>query len=297
MERRIRVSALHEIAYYESGNPQGKPALCLHGGPGAGSDPDDLRLFDAHAFRVVQIDQRGAGRSTPSGEVVENMTWDLVADIERVREALGIERWLVTGGSWGSTLALAYAQTHPERVTGLVLRGVFLMRPEELAFFYQRGTRMLFPDAWEELAARVPLEERTDLVRAYHARVLAGDAAAASAWARYEGLTCTFLPSPAFVAMLEDPSFAMSFSRIELHYLANHAWLADRPLLAQIDRIRHLPAIVVQGRYDVVCPLKSAWDLHRAWPEAELRIIEGAGHAAHEPKIARALAEATARFR
>jgi proline iminopeptidase len=301
---RLRVGARHELHFEEYGNPDGKPAVCLHGGPGTGLDPNDARLYDPLAYRIVLFDQRGAGKSTPSASVEENTTWDLVADLEALRTSLGIERWQVFGGSWGCTLALAYAQLHPVRVSELVLRGVFFWREEEIDWFYRSGASHIFPDHWESFLSPIPEAERSNLLGAYHRRLLSDDPAAreeaARAWCNWELTTCSFVPDRHLLAFAANPQhvgFLLSLARLECHYLVHRAWLGDRPILDHIDAIRSIPCRIVQGRYDMVCPLRSAWDLHRAWPEAGFTIIEGAGHAASEPGIASALLDATDRFR
>ena len=298
----LPVSALHTLYYEECGNPRGKPVVFLHGGPGGGSNARCRRFFDPEAYRIVLFDQRGCGRSTPHAELAENTTWDLVADIERLREHLGIERWQVFGGSWGSTLALAYAQTHPERVTELVLRGIFLLRRRELEWFYQQGCDALFPDAWEHYLAAIPPAERGDLIGAYHRRLTHADPAvriaAARAWSVWEAATSFLYQDREHIQASAADGFALAFARIESHYFVNAGFLdRDDQLLRDVGRIRHIPAVIVQGRYDVVCPLRSAWDLHRAWPEADLQIVPDAGHSAFEPGNLHALIEATDRFR
>ncbi|HXG27334.1 MAG TPA: prolyl aminopeptidase, partial [Nevskiales bacterium] len=299
---RLRVSGLHELYYEECGNPEGQPALFVHGGPGAGCAPWQRRFFDPAHYRIVLFDQRGCGRSTPHACLEDNTTWDLVADMERLRAMLGIGRWLVFGGSWGSTLALAYAETHPERVSALVLRGVFLLRPFELRWFYQEGCSYLFPDAWQHYLAPIPEAERGDLIAAYHRRLTGADAAArlraARAWSQWEAATSKLLPDPQMVQNWGEDRFAEAIARIECHYFVNRGFFTHPDqLLDGVARIRSIPAVIVQGRYDVVCPLVSAWDLHRCWPEAELQIIPDAGHAASEPGIVDALVRATDRFR
>lgn len=300
---RLQVSELHEIYYEESGNPEGKPVVFLHGGPGGGTNPQMRRFFDPLRYRIVMFDQRGCGRSRPHASLEQNTTWDLVADIETLRETLGIEQWQVFGGSWGSTLALAYAQKHPDRVTELVLRGIFLLRRSELEWFYQdeRGAASLFPDLWEQYIAPIPQEERYDLMRAYYRRLTSTDReernAAARAWAVWEGATSHLRTDPRYVASFRDAEFAAAFARIECHYFVNGGFLeTDDQLLRDVPEIRQIPGVIVQGRYDVVCPMRSAWHLHRAWPEAELVIVPDAGHSAFEPGIARALRRATDRF-
>jgi proline iminopeptidase len=298
---RLRVSPLHELYWEESGNPRGKPVLFLHGGPGGGTTPQHRRFFDPRRYRIVMFDQRGCGLSTPYAEIRENTTWELVADIERLREHLGVERWQVFGGSWGSTLALAYAQKHPERVTELVLRGVFLLRKSEIDWFYQQGASWIFPDAWEGYLAAIPPAERGDLVAAYARRLFSDDPAvnlpAAKAWSLWEGATSKLLPDADFAAKFAADATTLAFARIECHYFVNQGFFApDDQLLRDVARIRHVPTVIVQGRYDCVCPIRSAWDLVRAWPEAELLVVPDAGHSAFEPGIARGLVGATDRF-
>jgi proline iminopeptidase len=299
----LRVSPVHEIYYEESGNPRGKPVVFLHGGPGGGTDPKMRRFFNPKRYRIVLFDQRGCGKSRPSASLVDNTTWHLVADIEAIREHLGIERWQVFGGSWGSTLALAYAQTHPARCTELVLRGIFLLRRSELTWFYQDplGAASMFPDLWEQYLAPLSVDERKDCMQSYYKRLTSENRGtlleAARAWSIWEGALSYMRLNPNYVKRFGDPSFAAAFARIECHYFVNGGFL-ERPdqLLEQVPKIRHIPAIIVQGRYDVVCPARSAWDLHKAWPEAELKIVPDAGHAAFEPGIARELVLATDRF-
>jgi proline iminopeptidase len=297
----LQVSGLHSIHYEVSGNPEGKPVVFLHGGPGGGTDPKQRRFFDPAAYRIVLFDQRGCGRSTPHAELRENTTWDLVGDIEKLRAHLGIERWQVFGGSWGSTLALAYAQTHPRRVSELVLRGIFLLRRAELLWFYQEGASALFPDAWEAFLAPIPMAERGDLMKAYHRRLTGDDASArleaARAWSVWEASTSFLLQRPDYIANAAGDEFALAFARIEAHYFVHRGFLErELQLLENIGRLRHIPSVIVQGRYDVVCPMASAWQLHRAWPEAELVIVPDAGHSAFEPGILEALVAATDRF-
>jgi proline iminopeptidase len=259
------------------------------------------RFFDPKRYRIVLFDQRGCGKSTPNASLVENTTWDLVADIERVRERLGIERWQVFGGSWGSTLALAYAQTHPDKVSELVLRGIFMLRRWELEWFYQKGCDALYPDAWETYLNAIPEVERGDLMSAYHRRLTSPDAKtrtdAARAWSVWEGATSFLWQDKSHIESSAEDEFALAFARIECHYFVNGGFFEhDDQLLRNIERIRNIPAVIVQGRYDVVCPLRSAWDLHRAWPEADLHIVQDAGHSAFEPGIVHELVEATDRF-
>lgn len=300
----LPVSDGHVLYFEESGNPKGKPVIFVHGGPGGGTEPKQRRFFDPAAYRIVLFDQRGCGKSTPFASLEHNTTWDLVADMEVLRAHLGIEKWQVFGGSWGSTLALAYAQTHPERCTELVLRGIFLLRKWEIDWFYQDGTSHLFPDAWEKYLAPIPEAERGDLVKAYYRRLTSDDpkvrSEAGKAWSMWEGRTSYLLPNESYLAKTGEDSFADAFARIECHYFVNGGWLNDdKALLAKpnIEKLRRIPGVIVNGRYDVVCPIESAWALHRAWPEAELKIVEDAGHAAHEPGILHELIEATDRYR
>jgi proline iminopeptidase len=298
----LQVSPVHTLYYELCGNPQGAPVVFLHGGPGGGLIPDYRRYFDPRAYRIVLFDQRGAGRSTPHASLEANTTWDLVADIERLRTHLGIECWLVLGGSWGSTLALAYAETHPERVTALVLRGIFLCRRSEIRWFYESGASEIFPDRFEQYISVIPEHERGDVLTAYYRRLTSDDEAvrlaAAKAWSTWEGSTLKLIPDAKLIADFDDPHKALSLARIECHYFMNNAFMeTENQLLDNVGRIRHIPAVIVQGRYDVVCPARSAWDLHKAWPEADLRIIPDAGHAASEPGIVDALVAATDRFR
>jgi len=299
----LRVAPLHRLYFEESGNPAGKPVVFLHGGPGGGTSPAMRRFFDPRRYRIVLFDQRGCGRSTPHASLVDNTTWHLVEDIETLRMHLGIARWQVFGGSWGSTLALAYAQQHPAQVTELVLRGIFLLRRSELDWFYEDpfGAGSLFPDLWERYTRPIPPRERGSMMRAYYRRLTsehrATRIAAARAWSVWEGATSYLLASKNYLAKFDDPDYAAAFARIECHYFVNRGFLKrDDQLLRDVRRIRHIPAVIVQGRYDVVCPLRSAWDLHRAWPEAELRIVPDAGHSAFEAGITRELLAATGRF-
>ena len=297
----LSVSGLHEIYYEQCGNPRGKPAVFLHGGPGGGGDVTPRRFFDPVRYRIILLDQRGCGRSRPHAELRENTTWDLVADLEALRSALNIERWLVFGGSWGSTLSLLYAEAHPARVTELVLRGIFLLRPAEIAWFYQQGASELYPDAWEPYWNFIPAAERDDMVQAYHRRLTGPDPKvaleAARRWSIWEGSTSHLLASASTVERFGADRFALAFARIEAHYFVNQAFMAEpNQILRDVGRLRQIPAVIVQGRYDVVCPLRSAWELHRAWPEAELRIVPDAGHSAFEPGIVHELITATNKF-
>ena len=298
---RLRVSPVHELYFEESGNRAGKPVVFLHGGPGGGSDPKQRRFFHPEKYRVICFDQRGCGKSTPYASLEDNTTWDLVADIEKLRAHLGIERWQVFGGSWGSTLALAYAETHPERVTELILRGIFLLRRQEIEWFYQRGASILYPDAWEPYLAHIPEAERSDLLTAYYRRLTSEDAtvrlAAAKIWSGWEGATSKLLPDAAFAGHYEEDEFALAFARIEAHYFIHRGFLeSDDQLLRNVGPIRNIPGTIVQGRYDVVCPIESAWALHRAWPEADLVITPDSGHSAFDPPNTRALVAAADKF-
>jgi proline iminopeptidase len=299
----LRVSQLHELYYEESGNPKGKPVVFLHGGPGAATNPSMRRFFDPKRYRIVLFDQRGCGASRPHAELRENSTWELVSDIEALRQHLGIERWMVFGGSWGSTLALAYAQRHPHCVTELVLRGIFLLRRSELEWFYQnpQGAASLFPDLWEHYVAPIPAEERTDMMLAYYRRLTSDDAktraTAARAWSVWEGATSFLRTNTSYLSKFEDPEYAAAFARIEAHYFINRGFMdSDDQLLRDAHRLRDIRGVIVQGRYDVVCPARSAWDLHRAWPQSQLRIVPDAGHSAMEVGITRELIGATDRF-
>ena len=297
----LQVSNLHTLYFEQVGNPNGKPVVFLHGGPGGGSDPIYRRYFDPAKWRVVIFDQRGCGRSQPFAELRENTTWDLVADIERLRSHLGIEQWTVFGGSWGSTLALAYSQTHPNACAGLILRGIFMLRPKEIRWFYQEGASYIFPDVWEQYLQPIPPDERHDLVAAYYKRLTSEDKAvqldAAKAWSIWEGSTSKLLPDITLADRFGRDEFATAFARIECHYFSHHGFFeSEDQLLNNVDRIRHIPAFIVQGRYDVVCPMTSAWELHQQWPEAEFVVVPDAGHSMTEPGILSALVDATDRF-
>jgi proline iminopeptidase len=297
----LRVSPLHEIYWEESGNPKGKPAIFVHGGPGAGADPRSRRFFDPKRYRIVVFDQRGCGRSRPHASLEDNTTWHLVADIERLRTFLGIERWLVFGGSWGSTLALAYAQAHPRRVSELVLRGIFMLRKWEIDWFYQDGAGALFPDRWEDYRAAIPARERGDLVGAYYRRLTSPNRAtrvrAARAWSIWEAATSHLITDDANIDKWGEEDFAVAVARIECHYFVNKGFLRrEDQLLRGIARIRHIPSVIVQGRYDVVCPIRTAWDLHQRWPEADFRVVPDAGHSALEPGNTHELVSATDRY-
>jgi proline iminopeptidase len=298
----LAVSSVHTLYYEQCGNPEGQPIVFLHGGPGGGLVPEYRRFFDPAAYRIVLFDQRGAGRSIPHASIEENTTWHLVADMEKLREHLGIEGWMVFGGSWGSTLALAYAQTHADRTRALFLRGIFLCRPKEISWFYQEGASTIYPDVWEEYLKVIPESERADMLGAYHRRLTSEDAAvrleAARAWSIWEGSTSKLYPDPKMIDHFGDDEFALAFARIECHYFMHNAFFdTDNYLIEHVGKIRHIPTVIVQGRYDVVCPMMSAWELHRAWPEAEFHVIPDAGHSVMEPGITDALIDATDRFR
>ena len=290
----------HKMYWEESGNADGVPVVFLHGGPGAGATPQHRRFFDPAFYRIIIFDQRGAGRSKPLGEIIDNTTPLLVQDIERLREMLQIERWLVFGGSWGSTLALAYAETHPERCTGLILRGIFLCRKSEIDWFLY-GLKTFFPEAWYDFVADIPERERSDLLVAYYWRLNDPDPAihmpAARTWSIYEGRCSTLLPNPQLLSHYASDVTALGLARIEAHYFVHNIFLPENSLLNNIAKIRHIPGVIVQGRYDGVCPIISADDLHKAWPEAEYIIVPDAGHAAFEPGIRSKLVAATNQFR
>lgn len=297
----LQVDERHQLYYEQCGNPHGKPVVMLHGGPGGGCSAKMRQFHDPSKYRIVLLDQRGSGRSTPHADLVDNTTWHLVADIETLREHLGIERWQVFGGSWGSTLALAYAQTHPERATELVLRGIFMLRRWELQWFYQDGASHLFPEAWEQYVAPIPPAERGDFIGAYHRRLTSDDEAtrlaAARAWSVWEGATSFLHIDPDFAATHDEPQFALAFARIENHYFVNGGFLdSEDQLLRNVPRIAHIPAVIVHGRYDVVCPVQNAWELHKAWPGSQLVITPASGHSAFEAENTAALVEATDRF-
>ncbi|MGQ9364722.1 prolyl aminopeptidase [Azospirillum sp. ST 5-10] len=297
---RLAVDDLHTIHWEQCGNRHGVPVVFLHGGPGAGASPTHRRFFDPQHYRIVVFDQRGAGRSTPLGEVRRNTTDLLIDDIEALRRHLGVDRWLLFGGSWGSTLALAYAQAHPNRCLGLILRGIFLMRRAEIDWFLYH-MRVIFPEAWSSFANLIPEAERSDLLEAYWRRLDSPDRgvrmAAARSWSMYEGACSSLLPSPDLIAASGEDNHALGLARIEAHYFRANRFTPEDRLLRDVHRIRHLPAVIVQGRYDVVCPIVSADELRRAWPEADYRIVPDAGHSAMEPGIRAALVQATERFK
>ncbi|MBD0341457.1 MAG: prolyl aminopeptidase [Microcoleus sp. Co-bin12] len=300
-EGELKVSDLHTIHFEESGNPEGKPIVLLHGGPGGGCPPFYRQYFDPEKWRLVMFDQRGCGQSKPHAELQENTTWDLVNDIEKLREYLNIHQWVVFGGSWGSTLSLAYSQTHPDRCKGLILRGIFMLRQKEIRWFYQEGASYIFPDAWEEYVKPIPINERDDLLTAYYQRLTSPDdkirLEAARAWSIWEASTSRLFPDLDLKQRFGIDAFAEAFARIECHYFINKGFIdPEDKLLLHIDRIRKIPAVIVQGRYDVVCPMMSAWELHRAWPEAEFIVVADAGHSMSEPGIRTCLIEATDKF-
>ena len=290
----------HRVYWERAGTPGGLPAVFLHGGPGGGCGRVHRQLFDPARYDVLLFDQRGCGRSTPHAELAANTTWHLVADIERLRTMCGHDKWLVFGGSWGSTLALAYAESHPARSSALVLRGVFLLRQAELDWYYQGGAAWLFPDKWEDFVAPVPEAERGDLMQAFRKRLIGADReariACARAWSRWEGETITMESDPTVTGGFGDDHFALAFARIENHYFVHHGWMEEGQLLRDVGRLRGIPGVIVQGRYDVATPMRSAWDLHRAWPEAEFHAIPMAGHAYSEPGILDRLLRATDGF-
>ena len=297
---RLPVDAVHTLYWEECGNPHGVPVLFLHGGPGAGLSPKHRQFFDPAYYRIVLFDQRGAGQSTPLGEYRDNTTPLLINDIERLRELMGIDQWLVFGGSWGSTLALAYGQAHPERCTGFVLRGIFLCTPREIDWFLN-GIQWFFPKEYAAFVGPIPEAERGDLLAAYCTRLFSDDpqvsAEAARTWSRYEGSCLHLLPHPEVADEFGSDAISLGVGRLEAHYFRHQAFLNDDQLIRGVDRIRHLPAVIIQGRYDVVCPPQSAWRLHQAWPQARFEVIEDAGHAAFEPGIASALVAATEQFK
>ncbi|XP_042417659.1 proline iminopeptidase-like isoform X2 [Zingiber officinale] len=298
----LKVSDIHTLYWEQSGNPNGHPVVFLHGGPGAGTSASNRRFFDPEFYRIILLDQRGAGKSTPHACLVDNTTWDLIGDIEKLREHLGIPEWQVFGGSWGSTLALAYSQLHPDKVTGIILRGIFLLRKKELDWFYEGGAAAIFPDAWEPFRDFIPEEERDNFILAYNKRLNSDDLdvqiKAAKIWTTWELMTAHLLQNQENVKRGEDDIFSLAFARIENHYFINKGFLPSGSyILDNVDKIRHIRTVIVQGRYDVCCPMMSAWDLHKAWPEAEFKVIPDAGHSANEPGIAAALVAANEKFK
>jgi proline iminopeptidase len=290
----------HSIYYERSGKPGSKPAVFLHGGPGGGISPDHRRLFDPELYDVMLFDQRGCGRSMPHAGLEANTTWHLVADIERLRQVAGVDKWLVFGGSWGSTLALAYAEAHPDRVSELVLRGIYTVTRAELDWYYQFGVSEMFPEKWERFQAPIPEAERSDMITAYRRRLTSEDPAvqieAAKAWSVWEGETISLLPNPDISAAHGDAHFALAFARLENHYFAHDCWLEEGQLLREAGRLQGIPGTIVHGRYDMPCPVRYAYALHKAWPEADFHLIEGAGHTYSEPGILNRLIRATDRF-
>ncbi len=297
----LPVSDLHTIYVEESGNKNGKPVIFLHGGPGGGVDPKYRRYFDPEKWRIIMFDQRGCGKSTPFAELEENTTWNLVSDIEKIRNHLSIDKWVVFGGSWGSTLSLAYSQTHPDSCKGLILRGIFLVRKKELDWFYQEGASNIFPDRWESFLEPIPVEKRDNLMQAYY-EILTGEdhskkIEAAKAWSTWEGSTVKLLEDENFISDFSDDKFAEAFARIECHYFMNNCWFdSDNHLIENMHKIKHIPGVIIHGRYDIVCPVIQAWDLHKAWPEADLHIIPDAGHSIFEDGIKNKILEYTDRF-
>ena len=297
---RMEVGDGHAIYWERVGTPGATPAVFLHGGPGGGCEPDHRRFFDPARYDVLLFDQRGCGRSTPYAELEANTTWHLVADIERLRAMVGCDSWVVFGGSWGSTLALAYAETHRERVRALIVRGIYTVTKAEIDWYYRYGVSEMFPDAWEKFLAPIPEAERGNLVAAYRRRLTSPDAevrrVAAQAWSTWEGTTITLLPRPALIEHFGEAEFAVAFARIENHYFFHDCWLEEGQLLRDAHRLHGIPGAIIHGRYDMPCPARTAFELHRAWPGAEFHLIEGAGHAASEPGIRDALIRATDRF-
>ena len=291
----------HQIYFEQCGNPNGKPALFLHGGPGGGGSEEVRRFFNPDIYRIIVIDQRGCGRSKPHGCLENNTTWHLVSDIENLREKLDIEKWLVFGGSWGSTLSLAYAQAHPKSVSELVLRGIFLLRKEELRWFYQDGASRIFPEAWSGFLDIIDEDKRNNLMSSYH-EIFKSDnkekrLKAAIAWSKWEAATSSLAYKPSLIEEFSNPEFALAFALIENHYFVNKGWFkTENQIIENIDIIRSIPAVIVQGRYDVVCPMKTAWELSEAWPEAELIVAPASGHTAFEKEITHALISATDKF-
>jgi len=297
----LPVSDLHTIYVEESGNKNGKPVIFLHGGPGGGVDPKYRRYFNPDKWRIIMFDQRGCGKSTPFAELKENTTWDLVDDIEKIRKHLSIDRWVVYGGSWGSTLSLAYSQTYPDSCKALILRGIFLVRKKEIHWFYQEGASKIFPDDWQSFIAPIPIEKRDNLLEAYYNLLIGKDSSkkieAAKAWSTWEGSTVRLIQDKDFIGDFSDEKFAEAFARIESHYFMNNAWFnSDNHLIENVDKIRHIPAVIIHGRYDVICPVENAWELHQAWPESELHIIPDAGHSIFEEGIKDKILEYTEKF-
>lgn len=294
---RLKVDDVHELYIEEAGIPEGIPVCFIHGGPGSGCEEYHRRFFDPEKYRIILFDQRGAGKSTPHAELQHNTTQHLVSDMEAIREYLNIKKWILFGGSWGSTLSLVYAQAYPEKVMGMILRGIFLCRSREIQWFYQEGASRIFPDEWEAFCKPIPQVERKDMVTAYYKRLIGEDditrSKAAKAWAMWEGRTATLQPKTEVIEHFGNLHTALSLARIECHYFINDSFLKQNQILDNMVNIGHIPAIIVQGRYDVVCPMESAWALHGAWPMSELEVISNAGHSATEPGIVDALIKAT----
>ena len=295
--QQVKVSDRHELYVEEVGDEKGLPVLFVHGGPGAGCTENDRRFFDPEKYRIILFDQRGSGRSKPHAELEDNHTPALLADIELIREQLGVEQWVVFGGSWGSTLSLLYAETYPERVLGLILRGIFLCRDEDIRWFYQHGASEVFSDYWQDFLAPIPEFERDDLLQAYYKRLTGNNElermAAAKAWSIWEARCATLQPNPELVQHLGSPHVAMAMARIEAHYFANQSFIQPNQIIANVEKLADIPGVIVHGRYDMVCPVAQAFELHRAWPQAKLEIIRDAGHASSQPGILDALVNAT----
>lgn len=293
----LAVDDIHTLYIEECGDPDGIPVLFVHGGPGGGSSKNDRRFFDPEKYRIILFDQRGSGRSKPHAELENNTTQDLIADIEKIREKMGVEKWLLFGGSWGSTLSLLYTQAHPDKVLGLILRGIFLCRERELKWFYQSGADLIFPDYWQDFVKPIPEDERDDIISAYYTRLTGENElakmAAAKAWSMWEGRCATLRPSTDVVNAFSEPHLAVSLARIEAHYFMNDAFIEQDQIIKNAEKLEGIPGIIVHGRYDVVCPLENAFRLYNAWPDSELQIIRDAGHSSHEPSIVDALVRAT----
>lgn len=298
----LKVSDIHSIYVEQSGNKTGKPVIFVHGGPGGGTSPRDRRFFDPDVYRIILFDQRGSGKSTPAAELKENTTWDLVSDMERIRKHYNIDKWVVFGGSWGSTLSLTYAETHPDRVKALVLRGIFTLRRRELVWFYQDGASFVYPDKWEEYLKPISEVERGDIMSAYYRRLTSEDeetrVSAARAWSSWEMATSRIFIDDEMLKKAEEDKWVLQFARVECHYFVNGGFFKkDGQLLDEVDKIRHIPCTIVQGRYDMVCPAETAWLLHKKWPEAEFHIVPDAGHSAKEPGIFSRLLDATDKYK
>lgn len=297
---RLKVDEIHELYVEESGTNEGVPVVFLHGGPGASCEASHRRYFDPEQYRIILFDQRGCGKSRPHASLRDNTTQYLINDLERIRTELNVDQWVVFGGSWGSTLALAYAEAHPERVLGLILRGIFLCRQQDIDWFYQGGTARLFPEAWQDFMHPIPEDERDDLIKAYYRRLTGENEiermSAAKAWSIWEGTTATLQPNRSVLDYFADPHLALSIARIESHYFINQCFMRENQLLEEIDKIQDIPGFIVHGRYDVICPIDQAIDLHEAWPKSQLKVIASAGHAVSEPGITQALVESTSQM-